>query len=210
MKEVKFFALLALVLLGVLAVMYACTSDAGAGGTAIARGTDTGTQQTGTQTDAPANVDNQANTNTPTDMNTDAGWKPGVAPSVTTGDLKVSGPYAHKNLEIYLVHGQDQVKPKREILTLEEALKQKKVVVHETDNVSQLAVENLSPDTDIYVQSGDIVQGGKQDRVLAVDLVLSPKSGKVPIASFCVEQGRWGARGISRRTRCRRWSSSGP
>ncbi|MHC4516917.1 MAG: ARPP-1 family domain-containing protein [Planctomycetota bacterium] len=197
MKEVKFFALLALVLLGVLAVMYACTSDAGAGGTAIARGTDTGTQQTGTQTDAPANVDNQANTNTPTDMNTDAGWKPGVAPSVTTGDLKVSGPYAHKNLEIYLVHGQDQVKPKREILTLEEALEQKKAVVHETSNVSQLAVENLSPDTDIYVQSGDIVQGGKQDRVLAVDLVLSPKSGKVPIASFCVEQGRWGARGIS-------------
>jgi hypothetical protein len=31
--------------------------------------------------------------------------------------------------------------------------------------------------------------------VLTVSLLLPPKSGRVPIASFCVEQGRWTARG---------------
>ena len=81
--------------------------------------------------------------------------------------------------------------------TLAEALRQKKVQVHETGDVQELAIENLTEDTDIYVQSGDIVQGGKQDRVLAVDLLVEPKSGKMPLASFCVEQGRWGARETS-------------
>ena len=45
------------------------------------------------------------------------------------------------------------------------------------------------------MQSGDIVKGGQQDRVLTVSLMLPPKSGRIPIASFCVEQGRWPARG---------------
>jgi hypothetical protein len=35
------------------------------------------------------------------------------------------------------------------------------------------------------------VKGGKQDRVLTVSLTLPPKSGRVPIAAFCVEHGRW-------------------
>jgi hypothetical protein len=47
----------------------------------------------------------------------------------------------------------------------------------------------------VFVQSGDIVKGGQQDRVLTVSLVLPPRSGRIPIASFCVEQGRWAARG---------------
>jgi hypothetical protein len=47
----------------------------------------------------------------------------------------------------------------------------------------------------IFVQAGDIVKGGRQDRTLAVSLLLPPKSGRIPIASFCVESGRWSARG---------------
>jgi hypothetical protein len=70
----------------------------------------------------------------------------------------------------------------------------KMVVVHETGDVNNLAVENLS-DEEVYVQSGDIVKGGRQDRVLALDLIVPPKSGKIQIASFCVEQGRWSGRG---------------
>lgn len=169
------FAPLALGLLGVVAGTVACTND-GSGGGSIVIG---------------RNVTNEM------DINADEGWKSCQAPAATIDDLKVSGPYSHENLEIYLVHGKDQVKPKREILTLEEALEKGKAVVHETSNVNQLAVENVCSDADIYVQSGDIVQGGKQDRVLAVDLMLSPKSGRVPIASYCVEQGRWGARGLT-------------
>jgi hypothetical protein len=47
----------------------------------------------------------------------------------------------------------------------------------------------------VYVQAGDIVKGGQQDRTLAYDLIVPPKSGRIPIDAFCVEQGRWTGRG---------------
>jgi len=105
----------------------------------------------------------------------------------------VSGPYSHKNLTIFLLHGADQRQDKTP-LTLQEAMERKFVVVHETGDVNNLAIENLS-DEEVFVQSGDIVKGGRQDRVLALDLIVPPKSGKIPIASFCVEHGRWSTRG---------------
>ena len=42
------------------------------------------------------------------------------------------------------------------------------------------------------------MKGGQQDRVLGVDLIVPPKSGKMPIAAFCVEHGRWSKRGNER------------
>ena len=105
---------------------------------------------------------------------------------------RLSGPVVHENLAIYFVHGKSAGGPVP--LTLAEALAKRFVQVHETGNVSQLDIENLG-DTDIFVQSGDIVKGGKQDRVLTVSLIVPPRSGRLPIASFCVEQGRWSARG---------------
>jgi hypothetical protein len=114
------------------------------------------------------------------------------APAQTSA-YKISGPYTHENLTIFLVHGDDQLKGKT-FLTLEEALEQKKVIVHETKNVNRLEVENVS-DTEIYIQSGEIVKGGQQDRTIAFDLILPRKSGKVGVTSFCVEQGRWTKRG---------------
>ena len=110
----------------------------------------------------------------------------------TAANYTVSGPYSHKNLTIFLLHGADQRQDKTP-LTLQEAMERKVVVVHETGDVNNLAIENLSDD-EVYVQSGDIVKGGKQDRVLALDLIVPPKSGKISIASFCVEQGRWSGR----------------
>lgn len=106
---------------------------------------------------------------------------------------RLSGPYTHDNLTIFLIHGDDQFKGK-DILTLDEALKQKKVVVHETKNVNQLAIENVSAD-EVFVQAGDIVRGGQQDRTIAFDMIVAPKSGKVPLGAFCVESGRWTQRG---------------
>ncbi len=106
---------------------------------------------------------------------------------------RFSGPYTHDNLTIFLVHGDDQIQGK-DILTLDEALKQKKVVVHETKNVNELAIENVSPD-EVFVQAGDIVRGGQQDRTIAFDSIVPPKSGRLPLASFCVEAGRWTQRG---------------
>jgi hypothetical protein len=128
-------------------------------------------------------------------INTQAqrGADKGPTPKMVAANYKLSGPYSHKNLTIFLVHGEDQMTGKPP-LTLQEAMAQKKVIVHETSDVNQLAIENVSGE-EVFVQSGDIVKGGKQDRTLAMDLIVPPKSGRVPIESFCVEQGRWSSRG---------------
>src|SRR5205814_5729749 len=95
---------------------------------------------------------------------------------------------------VYLLHGQSAKSSAAGLLTLQEAMDQKKVVVYETGKVNELSIENTSSQ-DVYVQSGDIVKGGRQDRVLSTDLVLPPHSGKLSIAAFCVEHGRWTKRG---------------
>ncbi len=120
--------------------------------------------------------------------------------TAAAGDYKISGPYTHNNLAVFLIHGRDKLGGKT-FLTLEEALRQRKVVVYETKNVNELAIENLSRYEEVYVQSGDIVKGGQQDRMLGVDLVVPPRSGKISIAAFCVEQGRWQKRGNEEATR---------
>jgi len=79
-------------------------------------------------------------------------------------------------------------------LTLEEALAKSRIRVDETSKVNELTIENLGNE-EVFIQAGDIVKGGKQDRVIGVSLLVPSKSGKIPISSFCVEQGRWTARG---------------
>ena len=106
--------------------------------------------------------------------------------------LKITGPIVHDNLAIYLVHGSgagDAVP-----LTLQEALANGTVKVRETGSVNELTVQNTGTQ-EVFVQAGDILKGGRQDRVLSVDLLLPPQSGEVSIAAFCVEHGRWTARG---------------
>lgn len=105
---------------------------------------------------------------------------------------RVSGPHVYKNLAVYFIHGANV--PGAVPLTLQEALTKKTVRVIETQNVNELKIENTGTE-EIFIQSGDIVKGGQQDRVLTVSMLLPSKSGQVPIASFCVEQGRWTARG---------------
>jgi hypothetical protein len=111
-----------------------------------------------------------------------------------TNKYRFSGPYAYKNLAIFLIHAEDR-KDTTKFMTLEEALEQKKVTISETGTVNTLVIENLSNDVYVYIQSGDIVRGGKQDRTLGYDYVIPPRSGKTPLSSFCVESGRWRQRG---------------
>jgi hypothetical protein len=111
---------------------------------------------------------------------------------VSSSNYRLSGPYTHGNLTVFLVHGKDTTK--KTFLTLQEALAQKRVRVYETKDVNELAIRNLS-NRDIYVQAGDIVRGGEQDRMISVDFIVPPKSGRMPIAAFCVESDRWNRRG---------------
>ncbi len=117
-----------------------------------------------------------------------AGQALGAAPPASGPDYRLSGPFSHDNLAVFFLHGPDPIQGKK-FLTLDEALRARKVIVHETKQVHQLAIENVSTE-EVFVQAGDIVKGGQQDRTIANDLVVPPRSGKVPLASFCVEQGR--------------------
>ena len=105
---------------------------------------------------------------------------------------RLSGPYTHHNLTVFLVHGKDLTT--KTFLTLQEALAQKKVQVYETKDVNSLAIRNLSQQ-DVYIQAGDIVRGGDQDRMISIDFIVPPRSGRMPIGAFCVESGRWNKRG---------------
>ncbi|MFL6229037.1 MAG: ARPP-1 family domain-containing protein [Pyrinomonadaceae bacterium] len=120
--------------------------------------------------------------------------QPTTAEAAAAADYTVSGPYTHKNLSVFLVRAKDKTADGGNFLTLQEALQQKKVVVYETRNVNELAIENVSGE-DVFVQSGDIVKGGQQDRMLAIDLVVQAHSGRIAISAFCVEHGRWTKRG---------------
>lgn len=117
---------------------------------------------------------------------------------------RVTQPLTHENLTVYFVYGTD-VMPDAKVMTLNEALERELAIVHETSDVNTLAVENKSPDYELFIQSGDIVKGGKQDRMAATDMLLPPKSGVVPLPAHCVEQGRWTGRGAED---SRRFSSS--
>jgi hypothetical protein len=117
--------------------------------------------------------------------------QPAAAPDRAPAADRLSGPYTHTNLTIFLVHGADRL-PGKSFLTLPEALEQKTFVIHETQSVNQLTMENLS-DQEVVILSGDILKGGQQDRIAQHDLVVPPHSGKLPLAAFCVEHtaGRW-------------------
>lgn len=108
-------------------------------------------------------------------------------------DYKISGPYTSNNLSIYLVHASEKTSGKT-YMTLDEAMEHRLVIVYETSDVNTLLVANISKE-EVYIQSGDIVKGGKQDRVVKEDMILPEMSGKVPIQVFCVEHGRWTQRG---------------
>ena len=104
--------------------------------------------------------------------------------------LTVSGPYTHENLTIFLFHANDQIDGSRYI-SLKKALEKKKVRVYETGTVGQLEAENLSETIDIFIQAGDVLKGGRQDRTLGIDFIIPARSGRLPIPTFCVESGRW-------------------
>ena len=124
-----------------------------------------------------------------------------ISQNSSAAEYALSEPYKHENLTLYFLDlkqnsqsGSPSNKSSKKIVPLDDALSTNKIVVHETGNVNELKVENTSADEVIFLQAGDIVKGGKQDRVLTTDMLLQPQSGQVAIGAFCVEQGRWRSR----------------
>lgn len=131
--------------------------------------------------------------------------------SISGGDYKILGPFAHENLSVFLLEKPGAPKGDENYLTLEEGLKSGAVRVTERAEgaqVNQLEVENAG-DRPVYIQAGDTVKGGKQDRTIAIDFVLPPKSGKRTVDAFCVEPGRWAERGPQVQTAAVAFSPTG-
>lgn len=108
--------------------------------------------------------------------------------------------YRYGNLQLYPIRANSVFvthhKNVGNYITLKEAIEKKKIAITEAGagrsdgTVNTLFIENVSRDT-IMVLGGEVVQGGKQDRMIAQDFLLYPRSGKKDVSVFCVEHGRW-------------------
>lgn len=107
--------------------------------------------------------------------------------AVPAKDYVLSGPHTQGNLAIFLVHGRDTA-PNANIITLQEGLEQNLAIVHET-GAGQLRIDNRS-NAVLFIQAGDIVKGGTQDRTLPSDILISANTQGTPITALCVEEGR--------------------
>jgi len=114
-------------------------------------------------------------------------------------DVAGSTAYQFENLQLYPIRANQEFfvhhKNLGNYVTLKDGLEKGKVRVteHSGGTVNTLFIENVSGDT-VMVLSGEVVQGGKQDRVIAQDFILPPRSGKQDVSVFCVEHGRWQTR----------------
>jgi len=128
----------------------------------------------------------------------------------STSGYKVLDPIRHGSLTVFPV-----VAPRSyatgEFMTLDEGLRSGDVVVTEYGNVRGLMRRRPAPAVQAQVQSaavnrlvlinnskrpllllaGEIVTGGKQDRVIGKDRIVPPESDPVDLSVFCVEPGRW-------------------
>jgi hypothetical protein len=122
--------------------------------------------------------------------------------------FKVLAPITSGNLTIFPVLG-PSAHDTSMFLTLDEGLRSGEVVVTEMGNVrglirrptphrpteSSAQVNTLvlvnNSKRPLLLLAGEIVTGGKQDRVIGKDRIVPPESDPIDLGVFCVEPGRW-------------------
>jgi hypothetical protein len=124
-----------------------------------------------------------------------------------TADYSVLSPISSGNLTIFPVVAR-QVHDTGAFLTLDEGVRTGSVVITEANQVAPLVrrpgtrsqsgsaevnrlvlINNSS--RPLLLLAGEIVTGGKQDRVIGADRIVAPNSDPVDLSVFCVEPGRW-------------------
>jgi hypothetical protein len=127
-------------------------------------------------------------------------------PEPAATEYKVLAPISHGNLTIFPVVAA-KVHNTSDFLTLDEGIRSGEVVVTEVGNmhtmirrpfptyrsgaqVNTLVLVNNSK-RPLILLAGEIVSGGKQDRIVGKDRIISPESDPVDLSVFCVEHGRW-------------------
>ena len=121
---------------------------------------------------------------------------------------KALEPIRHGNLTVFPVVAPRSY-PTGEFLTLDEGLRSGEVVVTEYGNIQGLIRRRTPPiplhgnaevnrlvlvnnsSRPLLLLAGEIVTGGKQDRVIGKDRIVPAESDPVDLAVFCVEPGRW-------------------
>ncbi|HXZ31523.1 MAG TPA: DUF6569 family protein [Terriglobales bacterium] len=132
----------------------------------------------------------------------------GEVPSLS--QYKVLDPIRHGNLAVFPVVSTVS-HDTQEFLTLDEGLRSGEVVVNESGSiaplvrprhdgvtprrgfgpqVNQLVLVNNSK-RPLILLAGEIVTGGKQDRVIGKDRLVPAESDPIDLGVFCVEPGRW-------------------
>jgi hypothetical protein len=82
-----------------------------------------------------------------------------------------------------------------DIISLSQAINQGLATISErgtasTENVHWLRINNQS-DKSIFINSGEMISGGRQDRMVMKDTILVPTKRDQYIPVMCVEEGRW-------------------
>ena len=122
--------------------------------------------------------------------------------------FKVLDPIRHGNLTVFPVVAAKSY-PTNEFLTLDEGLRSGDVVVTEAGSVQGLIRRHGAPQVrhdgaevnrlvlvnnskrPLLLLAGEIVSGGKQDRVIGKDRIIPAESDPIDLSVFCVEPGRW-------------------
>jgi ARG/rhodanese/phosphatase superfamily protein len=107
------------------------------------------------------------------------------------GSIRVGQSASHGPLFILWLAAKESGPP-LDVITLDEARKSGALLITERAQASvrELVVENRGK-LPVLLLAGEILVGGRQNRVLREDLLLPPLSGARSIGVYCVEQGRW-------------------
>lgn len=107
--------------------------------------------------------------------------------------------WQYKNLQVIPIRWKGAGSPAdpltSQTITLAQALQQGVARISErgtasTENVHWLIVENLS-NKNIFIPGGDIIAGGRQDRMISRDTIMLSKETRMQVPVMCVEEGRW-------------------
>ena len=98
---------------------------------------------------------------------------------------------AHGGLTVFWLHAARGPLPLA-IHTLEEARAHGEIVVTERDQITVpgLGIDNRGR-VHVLLLAGEILLGGKQNRIVVDDVLVPPLSGPLTLPVYCVEQGRW-------------------
>jgi hypothetical protein len=136
---------------------------------------------------------------------------PAVPPSRPEGEWRLLDPVTYENISVFPVVS-SQSQDTSAFLTLEEGLAAGEVTVAEQGaqvmqrsrdgrpiyitppttgaSVNQLVLINRSK-RPLLLLAGELVSGGKQDRVIGKDRIVPVGAPPLPLDVFCVEHGRW-------------------